>query len=1016
MRSPINPQAAGLNKAITAAHPAALHFLSDRGKRIFFPKEGIVAQTAEARGKSINATIGTAAHDNDAPMGLKSLLENININPKNILPYAPSQGLLELRTAWKKSIYEKNPSLQTLISTPLVTCGLTHALSMVGYIFCDEGDTIVSPDLFWGNYKLIFNEAYGTHIETFPMFTAEGTRFNTTALVAKLNTDPDGKKIVLLNFPNNPTGYTPTSAEAKKIVRTCTEAAQTGQKIVAIIDDAYFGLVYEDGIFKESLFALLAAAHENILAIKIDGASKEDYAWGLRVGMITYGIKNGNDALYQALEAKTTGAIRGTISNVSHLSQSLLLTAFANPAYSAEKRANFDILKQRFATTKRILSNTLYQEMFTPLPYNSGYFMCVRLKNGLQAEPVRQLLLKKYDTGVIALGNMIRIAFAAVPNQKIPVLFDAIYLACVELTVEKPALNPTAPAAPEPTQNLWPAQDFTFNHKTMNTKSVHSKKPTLEKHALEAYGLTNIQNIHYNLSFDELRAHETAPDLEGLEKTYETDTGALNVDTGIYTGRSPEDKYIVKEPTTANDVWWKAPGNKSDNRPITPAIWEHLKKIALRQLSGKDLYVVDGYCGANPDTRLKVRFIMEVAWQAHFVTNMFIRPTPDELRDFTPDFVSFNAARATNPQWREQGLHSDIFVAFHLSEKMSLIGGTWYGGEMKKGMFSVMNFYLPLKGIASMHSSANMDAHGNTALFFGLSGTGKTTLSADGKRRLIGDDEHGWDDNGIFNYEGGCYAKMIHLRKGKEPDIYSAIKKDALLENVVIDPHTKAIDFDSAGKTENTRAAFPIYHIKNAVQPLSKGPSPKKVILLTADAFGVLPPVAKLSFEQAQYHYLSGFTAKLAGTERGVTEPKPAFSAAFGAAFLTLHPMRYAQALAKHMRRNDSEAYLVNTGWIGGPYGVGERIDILVSRKIIDAILEDTLDAGGYDTLPIFNLAIPRAVAGVDRALLDPRNSYANAEDWAKRARDLAAKFIKNFAQYTDFADAKPLVDAGPKV
>ncbi len=533
---------------------------------------------------------------------------------------------------------------------------------------------------------------------------------------------------------------------------------------------------------------------------------------------------------------------------------------------------------------------------------------------------------------------------------------------------------------------------------------------------LSKYGITDVQKIYHNISYDELFEHELDPNLEGYEKGVLTEFGAVAVDTGIYTGRSPKDKYIVKESENEKNIWWRNEHRPaSDNKPISEEVWKDLYDIAAKQLSGKKLYVMDGYAGANEDTRLKVRFIVEVAWQAHFVKNMFIRPSEEELEDFEPDFVVLNASKATNPKWKEHGLNSEVFVAFNLKEKMAVIGGTWYGGEMKKGIFSVMNYYLPLKGIAAMHCSANVGKDGDVAIFFGLSGTGKTTLSADPKRALIGDDEHGWDDNGIFNFEGGCYAKVIDLSEEKEPDIYHAIKRDALLENVVVKEDGK-VDFHDSSKTQNTRVSYPIYHIKNIVKPKSAAGHAKKVIFLTADAFGVLPPVSKLTPEQTKYHYISGYTAKVAGTERGIKEPVPSFSACFGAAFLLLDPIIYANELIRKMEMNNSTAYLVNTGWIGGPYGVGKRIDLPITRKIIDSILDGSLDNAEYETIPIFNLAIPKAVEGIDSKIFNPRNLWDNPEEWDKAAVELAKKFIANFEYFTDNEEVKKLVSAGPQI
>ncbi len=533
--------------------------------------------------------------------------------------------------------------------------------------------------------------------------------------------------------------------------------------------------------------------------------------------------------------------------------------------------------------------------------------------------------------------------------------------------------------------------------------------------SLAEYGIATPEEIIYNPSYDLLYTRETDKNLEGFERGFLTNLGAINVDTGIFTGRSPKDKYIVKDSSSENNVWWAENGKKSsDNKPITPEIWEHLKNISAEQLSGKKLYVVDAYCGANVDTRICVRFVMEVAWQAHFVKNMFIRPTNEELKTFIPDFVVLVASKTSNPKWKEQNLNSEVYVAFNLSERMAVIGGTWYGGEMKKGIFSIMNYYLPLKGIASMHCSANVGKKGDVAIFFGLSGTGKTTLSADPNRALIGDDEHGWDDNGVFNYEGGCYAKCIDLNPANEPDIYAAIRRDALLENLEID-NEGAIDFKSKSKTQNTRVSYPIYHIDNIVKPISKAGHAQFVIFLTADSFGVLPPVSRLTSEQTQYHFLSGFTAKLAGTERGVTEPQPTFSSCFGQPFLMLHPTVYAKELVKKMEKYGLKAYLVNTGWIGGSYGVGKRIDLPSTRALINAILDGSIENSEFETIPIFNLQVPKAVKGVDSKFLNPRNSWPNPTDWDNAARNLGELFIKNFENFTDNEAGKKLIEAGPK-
>ena len=529
---------------------------------------------------------------------------------------------------------------------------------------------------------------------------------------------------------------------------------------------------------------------------------------------------------------------------------------------------------------------------------------------------------------------------------------------------------------------------------------------------LALYGIKKVKEVIYNPSYEVLFNEETRPELDGYEKAQETELGALNVMTGIYTGRSPKDKYIVKDLNSKDTVWWDSEEYHNDNHPMSEEVWAEVKKLAVNQLSGKKLYVVDGFCGTNADTRMKVRFIMEVAWQAHFVTNMFIRPKNEAEFEQEPDFVVFAASKAKVDAYKELGLRSDTCVAFNVSSKEQVILNTWYGGEMKKGMFSMMNYFLPLKGIAAMHCSANTDMNGeNTAIFFGLSGTGKTTLSTDPKRKLIGDDEHGWDDHGVFNFEGGCYAKVIKLDKESEPDIYNAIHRDALLENVTVDAEGK-IDFDDKSVTENTRVSYPIYHIKNIVRPLSAGPAAKQVIFLSADAFGVLPPVSILTPEQTKYYFLSGFTAKLAGTERGITEPTPTFSACFGQAFLELHPTKYAEELVKRMEQSGAKAYLVNTGW----NGTGKRISIRDTRGIIDAILDGSIDKAPTKNIPFFNFEVPTELKGVDTNILDPRDTYKCACEWDEKAKDLAGRFIKNFKKYESNEAGKALVAAGPQL
>lgn len=537
---------------------------------------------------------------------------------------------------------------------------------------------------------------------------------------------------------------------------------------------------------------------------------------------------------------------------------------------------------------------------------------------------------------------------------------------------------------------------------TQKTKSI----------LLEKYGIKNVKEIIHNPSYEQLANDELDPNLTGYEKGQISQLGAVNVMTGAFTGRSPKDKYIVKDAITENTIWWASEKAKNDNKPITLDTWNALKETTINQLSGKKIYVVDAFCGANENSRLKVRFIMEVAWQAHFVTNMFIRPTKAELENFgEPDFIVMNGSKTSFKEYANHGLNSEVYIAFNLTEKVQLIGGTWYGGEMKKGMFSMMNYYLPLQGIASMHCSANKGKEGDVAIFFGLSGTGKTTLSTDPKRELIGDDEHGWDDDGVFNFEGGCYAKTIDLSKEHEPDIYDAIKKDALLENVTLDAKG-IIDFKDVSATQNTRVSYPIHHIQNIVKPVSKAGHANKVIFLTADAFGVMPPVSKLTSEQTKYYFLSGFTSKLAGTELGVTQAEPTFSACFGKAFLSLHPTKYGEELVKKMEDNHSTAYMINTGW----NGTGKRISIKDTRAIIDSILDGSIENVETKIIPVFNLEVPTSLDNVKADILDPRNTYADVSEWDDKAIDLASRFIENFEQYTDKEEGVSLVNAGPQI
>lgn len=533
-----------------------------------------------------------------------------------------------------------------------------------------------------------------------------------------------------------------------------------------------------------------------------------------------------------------------------------------------------------------------------------------------------------------------------------------------------------------------------------------------ERLNLSKYGIREVSEVLYNPTYEQLFEEEMKPGLVGYEKGQLSELDAVNVMTGIFTGRSPKDKYIVLDDVSADSIWWNSKESPNDNKPTSAEVWKELKGLVTSQLSGKRLFVMDAFLGANENSRLKVRFIMEVAWQAHFVKNMFLRPTAEELADFgEPDFVVLNGSKTTNPRWAEHKLNSEVFTVFNLTEKMQVIGGTWYGGEMKKGMFAMMNYYLPLKGIASMHCSANKGKEGDVAIFFGLSGTGKTTLSTDPKRQLIGDDEHGWDDDGVFNFEGGCYAKTINLDPEAEPDIFGAIRRDALLENVTLDENG-TIDFSDQSVTANTRVSYPIYHIDNIVKPVSKAGHASKVIFLSADAYGVLPPVSKLTPEQTKYHFLSGFTAKLAGTERGVTTPQPTFSACFGAAFLSLHPTKYGEELVRKMEQHKADAYLVNTGW----NGTGKRISIKDTRRIIDAILDGSIEKAETKLIPIFNLRVPVDLPGVNPGILDPRDTYAEVSEWEEKARKLGSLFIQNFRKFTDNDEGMELVAAGPQL
>ncbi|MDT8446140.1 MAG: phosphoenolpyruvate carboxykinase (ATP) [bacterium] len=522
-----------------------------------------------------------------------------------------------------------------------------------------------------------------------------------------------------------------------------------------------------------------------------------------------------------------------------------------------------------------------------------------------------------------------------------------------------------------------------------------------ETYGLEKLGFVNLGTIHRNLTPEELWEHEIRHG-EGVIGP----NGAMMVDTGKFTGRSPKDKFIVDEPSTSENIWWGA-----INQKIKPEVFETLKERVTQFLSGKDLYMFDGFCGADKKYQMPIRIVTKKPWHAAFVRNMFIRPKKEELKGFEPQFTILNAALYTEKEYKELGLNSEVFVIFNLAQKFAIIGGTHYGGEMKKGIFSVMNYLLPLKGVMSMHCSANVGEKGDVALFFGLSGTGKTTLSTDPERRLIGDDEHGWSADGIFNLEGGCYAKVIDLDPEKEPDIYNAIRFESILENVVYDEDRK-VDYADKSKTENTRVSYPLHLIENTKIPSVAG-HPKNIIFLTCDAFGVLPPVARLTPEQASYHFLSGYTAKVAGTERGVKEPQPTFSTCFGAAFMTLRPKVYSDLLAEKMRTHKVNAYLVNTGWTGGAYGVGKRMNLPDTRKMISAILNGTIGESEWHQDPVFGFEIPEHIEGVNSAILKPRNTWDDHHAYDKARDHLAQMFLKNFEQYA--AEDPQLAAVGPK-
>ncbi|WP_298750727.1 phosphoenolpyruvate carboxykinase (ATP) [uncultured Arcobacter sp.] len=517
-------------------------------------------------------------------------------------------------------------------------------------------------------------------------------------------------------------------------------------------------------------------------------------------------------------------------------------------------------------------------------------------------------------------------------------------------------------------------------------------------------GLENVQTVYRNSDVDLLIDH--AVKNEGAKIS---STGALMIDTGIFTGRSPKDKFFVNQDPSNKYIAWG-----DINRAVTRDVYDDLLKTAKKQLSNKDLFVTDVYCGASIDSRRSARFITEIAWQANFIQNMFIMPEESELNEFTPQFTVYNACKTIDKSYVSHDLHSEVFVVFNVEENIAIIGGTWYAGEMKKGLFSMMNYWLPLEKKLPMHCSANIGKDGDTALFFGLSGTGKTTLSTDPQRALIGDDEHGWDDSGVFNFEGGCYAKVINLSAEHEPEIYGAIKKGAILENVVYDDNG-VVDFEDGSKTENTRVSYPLSHIENHT-PDMKGGHPKNIIFLCADAFGVLPPVAKLTKQQAMYYFLSGYTAKVAGTERGITEPVATFSSCFGEAFLPLNPTIYAALLGEKIDEHNVNVYLVNTGWTGGPYGVGTRMSIRNTRACINGILDGSINNSEFETLPIFNLSIPKTLDGVETKVLNPRNTWEDTEAYDETTKKLASMYVKNFKKYLTLESDYDFTGAGPQL
>ncbi|MCK5039673.1 MAG: phosphoenolpyruvate carboxykinase (ATP) [Candidatus Aenigmarchaeota archaeon] len=945
----MNPQAIELNSLLEKSNIAILDMLSLKGKSIFFPKQGILAQSKEAQGKKINATIGIAVEDDNSPMRLKSIEKNISLAPGTVFPYAPSFGRDDLRTKWKEMIFKKNPSLVApLISNPVVTNGLTHALSIAGYLFVDEGDQVIMPDLFWGNYKLVYENAYGGKITTFPCFENNG--FNVAGLEEKLNSEGT-KKILVLNFPNNPSGFTPSDEEVERIVAAIKKSADLGKNIVVIIDDAYFGLVYEKGIYTESLFSKLCDIGENVLAVKIDGATKEDYVWGLRVGFMTYGCKDMTPEICNVLESKTGGAVRGNVSNACNLSQTLIVEAMKSDSYWLEKKEKYGLLKSRYDGVVKILEeHTEYRQYFEALPFNSGYFMCVKLKNNLDANKVRKLLLDEYSTGLISIGDLLRVSYSSVKKELLPELFDNVYTVCKRM-VEG------------------------------------------ENNITEDIGIKTKGKIYHNVDADVL-VKKAVERKEGILSK----SGVLRVLSGKYTGRVPNDRYIVDTPSVHDKIHWG-----DINVPIDVEDFDKMYEKITKYLGEKEeVFVCDGVAGADKKHSMNVRVINELASQNLSMIHLLRRPTKEELKTYKPEFTLICAPHCEADS-SVHNINSEAFILINLEKKIAIIGGTRYIGEIKKVVFSVMNYFLPLKGILPLHCSANTDKEGNVALFLGLSGTGKTSLSTDVTRKLIGDDEHGWSPAGVFNIEGGCYAKCIDLCPIKEPQIHKAIKNAAVVENVVLDDALE-FDFSDDRHTENSRVAYPIEHLDNS-EVDGIGGHPKTIIFLTADASGVLPPIAKLDKNQAMYHFISGYTSKLAGTEQGIVRPVAVFSMFFGEPFMPHKPNVYTSLLEKYITDHNTDVYLVNTGWVGGPYGVGKRISIPYSRAMVNAAIKGDLKDVEFVLDEIFNLMVPKSCPGVEDAVLNPKSLWEDKELYEKKAKELAALFSKNISKFEDIPE-----------